>query len=109
MLSALIAFRRLRPLLMTRLRTDFVLVDLVLAPDWPIGEVFAVLGGCGVKVTGMESELGDDLEHVRLQLLVPPGVGVEDTLGHLAQMDGVRSVKAADVGLRRLLMASDER
>jgi len=107
-LPALIIFRRLRPLLMARVRTDFVLVDLALLPDGPLGDVFSELTRRGARVTGMETEIEEDTEHVRLQLRVPPHVNLEEALTHLAQLDGVSSVTAADVGLRRVLVHPEE-
>jgi putative Mg2+ transporter-C (MgtC) family protein len=107
-LVALILFRRLRPVLMSRLRTDFVLVDLGLVPDGPIGKVFGELGRRGATVTGMDTEIEEVVERIRLQVRVPPEVDVEEALSAIAQLDGVRSVSAAGVGLGRVLVTSED-
>lgn len=107
-LPSLIIFRMLRPTLMRRLRTDFVVVDLELVPGGPIGDVLTELVRCGAKVTGMETDIDEDLEHIRLQLRAPPEVDIEPALSQIAQLNGVRSVRAADVGLRRALVTPED-
>jgi len=89
-LVALVGFRRLRPTLISRLRSDFVLLEVELGGGAGIGEVFSVLGRHGASVEGMESEREDDEQEVRLELLVPPRVDFESAVKEIRALPGVK-------------------
>jgi putative Mg2+ transporter-C (MgtC) family protein len=93
-LVALIGFRRLRPTLISRLRTDFVLLEVELGTDGQIGDVFSVLGRYGTSVEGMDSEREDDEQALRLELLVPPQVDLESALQEIRRLRGVKRAEA---------------
>src|SRR5437870_7690534 len=89
-LVALVGFRRLRPALWSRLRTDFVLLELEMGPEARVGDVFSALARQGANVEGMESEREEEGRVVRLELLVPPGVDLEPALDEIRRMPDVR-------------------
>jgi putative Mg2+ transporter-C (MgtC) family protein len=93
-LVALIGFRRLRPTLISRLRTDFVLLEVELGTDGQIGDVFSVLGRYGTSVEGMDSEREHDEQALRLELLVPPQVDLESALQEIRRLRGVKRAEA---------------
>jgi putative Mg2+ transporter-C (MgtC) family protein len=93
-LVALIGFRRLRPTLISRLRTDFVLLEVELGTDGQIGDVFSVLGRYGTSVEGMDSEREGDEQALRLELLVPPQVDLESALQEIRRLRGVKRAEA---------------
>jgi putative Mg2+ transporter-C (MgtC) family protein len=93
-LVALIGFRRLRPTLISRLRSDFVLLEVELGGEGRIGEVFSVLGRHGTSIEGMESEREDDQQALRLELLVPPQVDLGPALEEIRRLSGVKRAEA---------------
>jgi putative Mg2+ transporter-C (MgtC) family protein len=93
-LVALIGFRRLRPTLISRLRTDFVLLEVELGTNGQIGDVFSVLGRYGTSVEGMDSEREHDEQALRLELLVPPQVDLESALQEIRRLRGVKRAEA---------------
>lgn len=106
---SLIGFRMLRPLLMPRLRTDFVLVDVELSDESRLSELFAFVVGRGARVQGMSSEREGDQLDIRLDLRVPPGLNVETLLHELAAQPGLERVTASGVGFgRRRVMPDDD-
>lgn len=95
-LASLIVFRRyLRPHLMHRLRTDWVLLDLELADSKTLGKVVGALMDQNVRVHGMESQDDDesDGQSVRLELRIPPGF---DWAGFVAQLEDMNKVISWD-------------
>ena len=74
-IAALIAFRKLRPHFMPRLRSDWVVLELELADSKTLGKVMGLLMDHDVKVQGMESASDEDDEgqSVRLEVRVPAG------------------------------------
>lgn len=97
-LVALVGFRRLRPTLLTRLRTDFVLLDVVAGEEAELGEVLSVLGRQGARVESMESDRADDAYVFRLEVLVPPTANLQAALEEINRIEGVRSAKASRAG-----------
>jgi putative Mg2+ transporter-C (MgtC) family protein len=93
-LVALIGFRWLRPTLISRLRSDFVLLEVELAGGARIGDVFEVIGRHGASVEGMESERDGDEQAVRLQLIVPPKVDFESAMEEIRGLSGVKRAAA---------------
>jgi putative Mg2+ transporter-C (MgtC) family protein len=94
-LPALILFRHLRRPLMTRLRQDFVVMELEIAHGQDLGRVFSVLAHYGVRVHGMSSEInGDDKDHAQLELRIPPGTQFEQMLEQISGLDGIDHVEA---------------
>lgn len=94
-LAALIIFRRyIRPHVMHRLRTDWVLLDLELADSKTLGKVVGALMDQNVRVHGMESQDDDDNsdgQTVRLELRIPPGFDWQPFVAQLEKMNKVIS------------------
>ncbi len=99
-LVALIGFRQLRPSIISRLRTDFVLLDVELNRGGRVGDIFTVLGRHGIRVEGMESEHEEERggQAVRFELLVPADVGAETVLTELRSLEGVDRAEARGWG-----------
>jgi putative Mg2+ transporter-C (MgtC) family protein len=93
-LVSLIAFRRLRPTLMARVRTDFVTMDLELSGDGELGDVLTVLGRQGARVEGVESEHEEGRQLFRLELFVPPAADIGAALQEIRRLPAVRSAEA---------------
>lgn len=107
-LLSLILFRRLRPLLMSRLRSDFVLMDVELESESRLPELFAFIARQDVRVQGMSSEREGEQVGIQLELRVPPGLRAESLVGSLAAQPGVVRATASDVGLARRLLTAEE-
>ena len=99
-LAALVVFRRARPLLMRRLRTDYVLLDLELRAGRQIGEVIDALLARGVEVEGMRSEHSEEVHAFQLEIRLPPGVELGPALDELGAVEGVMRVSAEGLGVR---------
>jgi putative Mg2+ transporter-C (MgtC) family protein len=95
-LPSLIYFRRVRSVLMSRLRTDFVLVELELSREGDLGEALAALARDGHSIQGMVSDVSAEGGGAfQLEVRVPPGRELQPTLGRLSEMEGVARVHAA--------------
>jgi putative Mg2+ transporter-C (MgtC) family protein len=94
-LPSLVLFRRARPFLMSRLRTDYVLVELELGPGGELGHVLGVLAHDGHSVQGMVSDVSAEGSSFQLEVRVPPGRELEPTLGRIAELEGVERVQGA--------------
>jgi putative Mg2+ transporter-C (MgtC) family protein len=93
-LPALILFRRVRPLLMSRLRTGYVLIDLDLRPEGSLVDALALLAHAGHNIQGPTSDVSDDQASFRLEVRVPPDRELEPVLAELSRMEGVARVNA---------------
>jgi putative Mg2+ transporter-C (MgtC) family protein len=94
-LPSLIYFRRVRSALMSRLRTDFVLVELDLEREGDLGDALAALARDGHSIQGMVSDVSEEGGSYQLEVRVPPGRELEPTLARLSEMEGVARVHAA--------------
>jgi putative Mg2+ transporter-C (MgtC) family protein len=94
-LPSLVFFRRARPFLMSRLRTDDVLVELELGPEGALSESLGLLARDGHSVQGMVSDVSEEGSSFQLEVRVPPGRELEPTLGQIAELEGVRRVQGA--------------
>jgi putative Mg2+ transporter-C (MgtC) family protein len=97
-LASLIGFRRLRPTLMSRLRSDLYLLDVEMEPEGDFGEVVNVLGRRGINVEAMESEREPDVYAFRLEVRVPPDANLEEALRRIRELPGLRGVEARGKG-----------
>jgi putative Mg2+ transporter-C (MgtC) family protein len=97
-LVALVGFRRLRPALMSRLRTDFVLLELEMREDGELGDVFTRLGKQGVHVEGMESEREQQTYSFRLELRVPATADLEPVVEEIRRLPAVTRVNTHGIG-----------
>jgi putative Mg2+ transporter-C (MgtC) family protein len=97
-LVALVGFRRLRPEILGRLRTDFVLVELEMTQDGDLGDAFAALGKRGARVQGMESDEEDGVYLFRLEVLAPPGTDLSAAVEEIRRMPGVNRVECRLTG-----------
>jgi putative Mg2+ transporter-C (MgtC) family protein len=93
-LVSLVGFRRLRPALMTRLRTDFVTLELEMGREGELGHVLTVLGRQDARIEGIESEHEEGVQAFRLELLVPPSANFDAALEEIRRLPGVRSAEA---------------
>jgi putative Mg2+ transporter-C (MgtC) family protein len=97
-LASLIGFRRLRPTLMSRLRSDLYLIDVEMDPDADFGEVVNALGHHGINLEAMESEREPDVYAARLEVRVPPDARLEDALSQIRELRGLRGIEARGRG-----------
>jgi len=99
-LPALIFFRRVRGVLMSRLRTGYVLIDLDLRDDGSLVDALALLAREGHHIQGLSSDVSEDGASFRLEVRVPPDRAFEPALERLSGMDGVRRVNAVGLSSR---------
>jgi putative Mg2+ transporter-C (MgtC) family protein len=97
-LVSLIGFRLARPVLLSRLRTDFVLLEVEMEQAAGLGRVLEVLGRHEVRVDAMASEREEDLVGFRLELEAPPGSDLEAAIEEINRLEGVRQVQAKGRG-----------
>jgi putative Mg2+ transporter-C (MgtC) family protein len=94
-LLALVGLRWLRPFLLESVRRDFVLLELELHSPGAMAEVLTLLAEREVRVEGVNSTLENGNEFATLELQVPPGVDVEETVGRIAALESVDEVSAS--------------
>jgi putative Mg2+ transporter-C (MgtC) family protein len=97
-LASLIGFRRLRPSLMSRLRSDLYLLDVEMDAEGDFGEVVNVLGRRGINLEAMESEREPDVSAFRLEVRVPPDASLENALREIRGLPGLRGIEARGAG-----------
>jgi putative Mg2+ transporter-C (MgtC) family protein len=97
-LVALIGFRRLRPAILSRLRTDLVLLEIEMDPQGQFASVLEVLGRHGIRVDAMESDREQDVLGFRLELQVPPGSNLDAAIEEIRRLPAARSVQARGAG-----------
>jgi putative Mg2+ transporter-C (MgtC) family protein len=95
---SLVGLRRFRPYILSRLRSDRVLLELEMDPGARLDGVFAVLGRRGASVEGMESEHEEDVQIYRLDLRVPPEAELDEAIREIRGLPGVRSTEARGWG-----------
>jgi putative Mg2+ transporter-C (MgtC) family protein len=106
-LTALIGIRRVRPRLLSYIRTDFAVLELELAPQAKVGDVFSVLGKHEIVVEGMETERDEGHQDADFQIVVPPGADMDAALHEIKQLPGVQEIELrgwgspSSLGLRR--------
>jgi putative Mg2+ transporter-C (MgtC) family protein len=93
-LISLVGFRQVRPLLMARLRTDFVLLEVEMDTNGEFAPVLETLGRHGVRVEAMDSARENDLLGYRLELEVPPTADLDGAIEEINRMSSVRNVEA---------------
>jgi putative Mg2+ transporter-C (MgtC) family protein len=99
-LPSLIVFRRVRPLLMSRLRTDYVLVDLELRPGAELVDALAIIAHGGHTIQGLTSEVREEGASFQLEVRVPPDRELDPVIAELSRMDGVEAVRATGLNSR---------
>jgi putative Mg2+ transporter-C (MgtC) family protein len=97
-LISLIGFRRLRPMLMTRLRTDFVVLEVVAGEEAELGDILSALGRQGARVESMGSEQEEDTYVFRFEVLVPPDGDLRPALDEIRGLPHVQSAEASRAG-----------
>ena len=107
-LASLIVFRQIRPLLMSRLRTDFVLLSVELDSEQRLSDLFAAVASHGMRVQGISSESEGDQIEVQVELRVPPGGRMEELVQQLAAQPWATRVSASDVGLAHRRITPDD-
>ena len=99
-LPSLIVFRRVRGVVMSRLRTDYVLVDLDLREEGSLVDALGLLAHEGVHIQGLSSEVSENEASFRLEVRVPPDRRLEPALQQLSDMKGVARVNAVGLSAR---------
>ena len=94
----LVGLRRFRPYILSRLRSDRVLLEVEMDPGARLDDVFAVLARRGASVEGMESEQEEHVQVYRLDLRVPPEAELDDATREIRGLPSVRSVEARGWG-----------
>jgi putative Mg2+ transporter-C (MgtC) family protein len=97
-LVSLIGFRRVRPRLMSQIRSDLVLLELEMGLEGNLGEVLNVLGRHGVNVDAMESERDEESLGFRFELVVPPDADLDAALAEIRRLPGFRNAEARGKG-----------
>jgi putative Mg2+ transporter-C (MgtC) family protein len=97
-LVSLVGFRQIRPLLLARLRTDFVLLEIEMEEQGELEPVLAILGRAGVRVEAMASTREEGLIGYRLEVEAPPTADLEGALEEIRQFPATREVKARGGG-----------
>jgi putative Mg2+ transporter-C (MgtC) family protein len=97
-LVSLIGFRQIRPLLLSRLRTNFVLLEIEMEEQGELGRILEVLGRKGVKVEAMSSEREEGLLGYRLELEAPPTADLDGAIEEIRRMPTTRRVEARGGG-----------
>ena len=97
-LATLIGFRRLRPLVMSTLRTDFVLLDLTMDREGEVGAVVTALARYGVQIDGIATEREGDVQAFRLELLIPPNVDLGPAFDEIKSLPNVREAEVQGWG-----------
>jgi putative Mg2+ transporter-C (MgtC) family protein len=97
-LVSLVGFRQVRPFLLTRLRTDFVLLEFEMETGGELGSVLEVLGKKGVRIEAMASAREEDLLGYRLELEAPPTADLDGAIDEIRRMPTVRNVEARGGG-----------
>jgi putative Mg2+ transporter-C (MgtC) family protein len=97
-LASLIGFRQIRPILLSRLRTDFVLLEIEMDEHGAFGPVLEILGRKGVRVEAMASAREERLIGYRLELETPPSADLEGAIEEIRQMPATRGVEARGGG-----------
>ena len=93
-LPALVLFRRLRGPVLSRLRTDYVLMDVELRPEADTAQVLAILTRSGVRVQALSTEIEADRQRAQLELRVPPELRFQPIVREIAGLPDVDRVSA---------------
>jgi putative Mg2+ transporter-C (MgtC) family protein len=94
-LPALVLFRRLRGPLVSRLRTDFVLMDLEMRANSDMSDVLKMLRDAGVRLQALATEIHEDGESAQLELRIPPDLQFQPLLRRIGDLEDVRRVRIA--------------
>jgi putative Mg2+ transporter-C (MgtC) family protein len=97
-LVSLIGFRQVRPYLLARMRTDFVLLEIEMDKDGEFAPVLEALARHGVRVEAMDSAREPELLGYRLELEVPPDATLEAAVDEIQRMPNVQHVEARGSG-----------
>ena len=92
-LLSLVGFRTLRPRLIGSFRSDVRFVDLVVASEEPLSEIFALLASESISVTALHADREEDALAYRLELRIPAGASLESVLPRVERTPGVESVE----------------
>jgi hypothetical protein len=85
---------------MSRLRTDYVLVDLELRPGVELVDALAIIAHGGHTIQGLTSEVREEGASFQLEVRVPPDRQLEPVIAELSRMDGVEAVRATGLNGR---------
>ena len=88
-LIVLVLMRRLRTALMPSVRAGYALLDIELAPGADSASIFTALAHHRIRIESMRSELGPGVEHLHLELRLPPRLDFAPVLTELRGMGDV--------------------
>src|ERR1700704_5278315 len=95
-LVALVALRRLKPVVRRRLGSEALRLELELVPRAALRSLLSELRRRQLRVEGLESHILDDgSERLQLDLRGPPSLGVDSILSGLAQLEDVARIDLA--------------
>jgi putative Mg2+ transporter-C (MgtC) family protein len=95
-LVALVALRRLKPVVRRRLGSEALSLELELVPGASIRSLLGELRRRRLRVEGLKSTVLDDgAERVQLDVRGPPSLDVDSILSGLSQMDDVARIELA--------------
>jgi putative Mg2+ transporter-C (MgtC) family protein len=97
-LVSLIGFRQVRPFLLTRLRTDFVLLEIEMEEKGELSPILEILGRRGLIVDAMASAREEGLLGYRIELGAPPTADLEGAIEAIRRAPDVRRVEARGGG-----------
>jgi putative Mg2+ transporter-C (MgtC) family protein len=97
-LVSLIGFRQIRPIVLSRLRTDFVLLEIDMEEQGELGPVLEILGRNGVRVEAMASAREEGLLGYRLEVEAPPTADLDGAIDEIRRMPATRRVEARGGG-----------
>jgi putative Mg2+ transporter-C (MgtC) family protein len=108
-LVALVALRRLKPIVRRRLGSEELSLELQLTPGASVRTLLEKLRRRGLRVDGMQSEILDDgSERVRLDVRGPAALDVDAILSGLSQSDDVARINLAVASSLDLNVDEDE-
>ena len=97
-LVTLVGFRQIRPFLLSRLRTDFAVLEIEMDEGAEFGAVLEILGRHGVRVDAMASAHEEGLLGYRLELEAPPTADLDKAIEEIRRMPATRRVEARGAG-----------
>lgn len=92
-LLALYALRAFRSRVVSRFRTEFVVLGVTFDETrGDISKATEVLDRHGMNVRSLDAEIESGQARYRIQVRIPPSGNVQDTLGEIATLPGVKQV-----------------
>lgn len=95
-LLALYALRAFRGYVVARFRTEFVVLGVTFEEArGDVSDVTRILDRHGINVRSLDAEIGGGEARYQIQLRIPPASEVQNTLGEIASLPGVKQVSVS--------------